>query len=68
MCISKISDRKHYHLVPGTGDMDFPKLLRILGDSGYSGFATVELYTYIRCPEEAATQALKFLRSIQMED
>ncbi len=65
--LEDISDRKHYHLVPGTGDMDFPKLLRILGDSGYSGFATVELYTFLRRPEDAARQALEFLRNIRID-
>ena len=46
--------------------MDFPKLLKILGDSGYNGFATVELYTYLRRPEDAARQALEFLKNIRI--
>ncbi|MGC8603944.1 MAG: sugar phosphate isomerase/epimerase family protein [Desulfomonilaceae bacterium] len=62
--LEDIKARKHYHLVPGKGDMDFPKLLKILRDSGYNGFATVELYTYLKCPEEAAYEAFKFLRNI----
>ncbi len=65
--LEDIRDRKHYHLVPGTGDMNFPELLRILCNSGYSGFATVELYTYLRCPEEVARQALKFLTDIRID-
>lgn len=65
--LEDIRGRKHYHLVPGTGDMDFPKLLEILGDSGYNGFATVELYTFLRRPEDSARQALEFLKNIRID-
>lgn len=54
--------RKHYHLIPGTGDMDFRSLFQILKNNGYSGFITVELYTYPQMPEEAAIQALAYLQ------
>lgn len=62
--IEDIRDRKHYHLIPGTGDMNFAEILDILSDSGYNGFVTVELYTYPHQPEEAARQALEFLRNV----
>ncbi len=64
--IEDIKAAKHYHLIPGTGDINFPELLAILNDNGYDGFATVELYTYPLQPQEAARQALKFLRAIWM--
>jgi protein FrlC len=66
--IEDIKDRKHYHLIPGTGDMDFVKLFRILDDHNYEGFATVELYTYPHQPEAAAGQALSYLQNILDED
>ena len=62
--IEDIRARKHYHLIPGTGDMDFAKLFTILEDHNYEGFVTVELYTYPHQPEAAARQALSYLQTI----
>jgi len=59
-----IRGRKHYHLIPGTGDMDFSALFLALARQHYHGFATVELYTYPHQPELAATQALTFLKGV----
>jgi fructoselysine 3-epimerase len=66
--IEDIKARKHYHLIPGTGDMDFVTLFRILDDHNYEGFASVELYTYPHQPEAAARQALSYLQNILAED
>ncbi|MHC1744076.1 MAG: sugar phosphate isomerase/epimerase family protein [Syntrophobacteraceae bacterium] len=57
-----IKARKHYHLVPGEGDMDFGMLFRTLREHGYDGFVSVELYTYPHEPEAAATRSLNHLR------
>jgi sugar phosphate isomerase/epimerase len=62
--IEDIRARKHYHLIPGTGDINFAELFRILGDHNYEGFATVELYSYPHEPEAAARQALSYLKTI----
>lgn len=62
--IEDIKDRKHFHLIPGTGDMDFKKLLALFEKSSYSGFITVELYTYPHKPEEAARRSLEFLKGL----
>ena len=62
--IEDIKARKHYHLIPGTGDIDFAELFRILEHHNYEGFATVELYTYPHEPEAAARQALSYLKTI----
>ncbi len=53
---------KHFHRIPGTGDMDFGALLGALARVGYDGFVTVELYSYPQMAEEAARQAQAFLR------
>ncbi len=66
--LEDIKARKHYHLIPGTGDMDFVKLFRILKDHNYEDFVTVELYTYPHRPEAAAKQALSYLQTILAED
>ncbi len=62
-----IRGRKHYHLIPGTGDVDFSTLFTALARENYQGFATVELYTYPHQPEYAATQALTYLQGVLQE-
>ncbi|REA02843.1 sugar phosphate isomerase/epimerase [Haloferax sp. Atlit-6N] len=48
---------KHYHLIPGEGDIDFAPVFGALDDIGYDGFATFELYTYPDEPDDAARRA-----------
>lgn len=62
--LEDIRGGKHYHLIPGTGDIDFSRLFTSLDRIGYSGFATVELYTYPHRPEAAARQALDYLEGL----
>ncbi|XVH33063.1 sugar phosphate isomerase/epimerase family protein (plasmid) [Haloferacaceae archaeon DSL9] len=45
---------KHYHRIPGEGDLDFGDVFETLDDIGYDGFATMELYTYPEAPDRAA--------------
>lgn len=52
---------KHYHRVPGEGDLNFEAIFRALDDIGYEGFATMELYTYPDNPDWAAEQSRKML-------
>lgn len=59
-----IKARKHYHLIPGTGDLDFRGLFQLLRTCRYDGFVTVELYTYPHRAEQAAREALEFLRNV----
>lgn len=60
--IEDIKDRRHFHLIPGLGDIDFDSLIRALKDIDYGHYLTVELYTYSDRPEEAAAEALAFFR------
>jgi sugar phosphate isomerase/epimerase len=48
---------KHYHRIPGEGDIDFGAIFDALDDIGYDGFATLELYTYPDAPDEAAERS-----------
>jgi sugar phosphate isomerase/epimerase len=59
--IEDIRQGKHYHLIPGEGDIDFAELFGVLERHGYRGFVTVELYTYPHQPEEAAARSLRYL-------
>lgn len=62
--VEDIRQRKHYHLIPGEGDMDFSRIFRLLKRHGYDGFVSVELYTYPQCPENAARRSMAHLQSI----
>ncbi len=57
------ADRKHYHLLPGAGAIDFAEFFKATREAGYDGWMTVELYTYEKDPENAARQALQCLQS-----
>jgi sugar phosphate isomerase/epimerase len=56
------ASREHYHLLPGKGAIDLPAVLNLLEETGYSGFVTVELYTYEERAEAAAREAFEYLR------
>jgi sugar phosphate isomerase/epimerase len=56
------SDREHYHLLPGTGSINFKDIFDAIRSIGYQGFVTVELYTYENNPIEAARLAYEYLQ------
>ena len=58
------SIRKHYHLIPGHGIINFKEIFYSLNSINYDGFVTVELYTYQDNPQEAAIDSLTFLNDI----
>lgn len=55
---------KHYHLIPGEGDMDFEMLFELLDRHAYTGFVTVELYTYPYQADEAARKSFEYLTQL----
>jgi len=61
--IEDIPGRKHYHLIPGQGSLDWSALKTALVSIDYRRFLTVELYTYPHDPHNAAEQSLRFLRN-----
>lgn len=56
--------RRHEHLVPGRGAIDFPAVLREIIRSGYRGWVTVELYPCIDDADGAGGEAKRFLENI----
>ena len=62
--IEDIPHRKHYHLIPGQGTMNWSALKESLLAIKYDRFLTVELYTYPDRPKEAAEQSLTYLQTI----
>jgi sugar phosphate isomerase/epimerase len=61
------ASRVHQHLVPGTGTIDFDATFRALGEIGFSGWVTVELYPYIDDPDGAARAALDFVKAVAIQ-
>lgn len=52
---------KHYHRIPGDGDLNFESVFTTLDEINYNGFATIELYTYPNSPDLAAEKAYETL-------
>ncbi len=62
--ISDCKNSKHYHLIPGLGDIDFKSIIKALREINYDGFLTAELYTYSNIPEDAAKRTITYLRRL----
>ena len=62
--VEDIPGRKHYHLIPGQGTLDWQALKTSLQEIRYQRFLTVELYTHWQNPQEAAELSHQFLSGI----
>ncbi|MEN6405052.1 MAG: sugar phosphate isomerase/epimerase family protein [Thermoguttaceae bacterium] len=56
--------RRHAHLTPGRGVIDFPAVLREIQATGYQGWLTVELYPYVEDPDAAGREAIRFFEPL----
>ncbi len=56
--------RKHAHLIPGHGAIDFEATLQAIKRTGYDGWITVELYPFIENPDQAGREAKEYLEAI----
>jgi sugar phosphate isomerase/epimerase len=59
--LEDIKGRRHFHLIPGLGEIDFRGIARALDEIGYTGAAAVELYTYPDEPDRAAKESYAML-------
>jgi protein FrlC len=59
--LEDIRNQKHYHLIPGEGNMDFDAIFAALKSIGYERFVTLELYSYPDSPDDAANRSITFL-------
>jgi sugar phosphate isomerase/epimerase len=57
----------HEHLEFGTGEIDFPPVLRALTDAGYRGLVAVELPRHSHAAPDVARRSLEFLRTAEEE-
>ena len=62
--VEDIPGRKHYHMIPGEGTLDWAALKSSLQKIGYDRFLTVELYTHTANPQEAAEKSFAFLSGV----
>jgi fructoselysine 3-epimerase len=62
--LADIRLRKHYHLIPGRGDVDFKAALDALDSISYKGSLVLELYPYCEDPEPAVREGLRYIRTI----
>jgi sugar phosphate isomerase/epimerase len=62
--VEDIHANKHYHLIPGEGELPFMDYFQALETAGYDGHLTVELYTYAHRPEEAGQRSLAYLSKL----
>jgi len=62
--VEDIPGRKHYHMIPGQGTLDWQALKKALHEIHYKRFLTVELYTHWQNPQEAADLSYQFLSRV----
>lgn len=62
--VEDIPGRKHYHMIPGEGSLDWVSLRDALWDIKYDRFASVELYTHTADPHTAAKKSFEFLKKL----
>lgn len=55
-------DRKHFHLPPGKGVIDFPSIFAALAEIRYQGWITVELYPFQDDAPKIAEDAFHYLQ------
>ena len=59
--VEDIPGRKHYHLIPGQGTLDWAAVHEGLKAIHYDRYLTVELYTHTEDPQSAARESFAFL-------
>ena len=64
MHVEDIPGRKHYHMIPGEGTLDWSSLKAALEMIKYDRYLTVELYTHTETPQEAAEKSFQFLSAV----
>ena len=62
--VEDIPNRKHYHMIPGEGTLDWKSLKQALVGINYDRFMTVELYTHTENPQHAADASYQFLHAM----
>lgn len=59
--IEDIKDRVHHHEIPGEGDIDFERIIRLIRQSGYEHYVSVELHHHDAVWERALKESREYL-------
>jgi len=62
--VEDIPGRKHYHMIPGEGTLNWMELREALRSIRYQRYLTVELYTHTADPHGAAKKSIDYLNPI----
>ncbi len=62
--VEDIKGMKHFHLPPGEGDLPFQQYFHAFKKINYSGFLTVELYSFPDQPIEVGSKAHDYLSNL----
>ncbi|MCX7923167.1 MAG: sugar phosphate isomerase/epimerase [Clostridia bacterium] len=65
--IEDIKNRIHHHQIPGTADIDFSSVFKILKAKGYNNFVSVELFHHADVWQQALSESIKYLKAIDKE-
>ena len=50
---------------PGTGEIDFARVLQLMKDRGYEGWVSLEVFDFEAGPERIARESIDYLRSVE---
>ncbi len=59
--VEDIKNRVHHHEIPGEGDIDFPRIVKIIEDSGYDHYVCVELHNHDQMWQRALVESRDYL-------
>jgi sugar phosphate isomerase/epimerase len=62
--VEDIPGRKHYHMIPGTGTLNWHAFAQAVKTARYDRCLTVELYTHTADPQTAARESFAFLTGL----
>lgn len=60
--LADVEGRVHKHTLPGEGEVDFPALFAHLGEVGYEGYFTFDLYPYADRADVAARKVAETMK------
>jgi protein FrlC len=67
MHVEDIPGRKHYHMIPGEGTLDWAAFRDAVRSINFGRFLSVELYTHTADPHGAAAKSFEFLSRLFAE-
>lgn len=63
--VEDIINRVHHHEIPGEGDIDFARIVKIIEDSGYKYYTCVELHNHDSMYQRALDESIAYLKNLE---